>query len=1734
LANVANKGEAITLQTDAKGHFILHGVGRADIARVDITDVDLVLTTKDGQRYLLPNAGVDAMSEHPPVVDFSNGMVSSDQLLGEVGTVLDLATTLSMPSSIKPEGTAAGTTDANGQQQAQQDHTQQQQSNANSDVSALTTDSETSVEAMIQQLQNDSDKLHSKDYDYSPPPHYDPPPSAISPPAGVPPPISLTPIVTLFMGNVLDPQLPVVVNGVSVISGAGGASGSDPTAQIGPRDALQFSSDTINGTAGNDLIYADGLPVGNANPSVDSSHYAKSFILNVAGYFTSLNDITFSGVPTGATISGATETSPGTWVLPSSYVTTNEAFTLTYSTTGATGAFIMTVDVSGMTTRNVPFNSQQTFEFEYLPVTDVSQITNPTLVYDDKGYSKEIYVLPTLGQPNIINSGQGNDTVYGGLSNDQITVGDGTDIVVAQNGNNIIIAGAGNDTITAGAGNNNITTGNGNSSINVGNGANVITTGTGSDTIIAGSGNNTIVGTGLSGSVTSVTVTGGNNSITEGNGSNTIQTGNGSNTISVGTGVAAITTGSGNDSVTTAGGGGSINVGGGNNSITINSTTASTDHYTLTATGSGINTISGGDDDYAVSLGAGTNTVTLGNGTALGNGTTTFDTTVSTGLGTSVIRIGTGNNKVTLAGGGGSIVMGQGNQTIIINSTTGSTDAYALTTTGTGTTSITAGDDNYTIIAASGANNITIGNATTGSSITATGAGVDTIVAGNGPMGISAGSGNGSSIMTANGIVALSIGSGNNDSITAAGGGGTITEGNGSSDTIHAGLVGGGNYTITTGNGASDTVSAGAGTNIINVGTGGSDTVTVGNGNNTFNVGLGTNNTITGGTGSNTINFNGLTTVPLTIAFGTTGSSTATGTGVSDSFTGITTLYGTNQGDTITLNTGTLTVYAGSGNDTITLGSGTDTVYAGNGNNTIIGTSLTTVTSDVLTGGTGNNIFSSPDAGTTYNGTNGAALTAVANNQAYSYTNTTASDPFAHVTATSNYLVHSYAGGVSTVTLQLQTQINELNYASTSTTGLTINLATGVGVGGNAANSSYGFTPTVGYSSIDEVIGNNGTGIYTPSYSNTVLIGGAGANIFNDENTIASETVMIVANNTATSGGTDVLYPGLASEIFVGSTHNVNELLFGAGVSTANASNSAGVVINFDSTSHTFTSSLFSVPLTVAAYSGSNWGADATAATGSNSLSWTAGDFYAPVSGTATNIGVLSGSNYYTNLIFGGSNYLTYYAGSGGNGNYFYAGSGGSFYEMNAGYGVADVLTTGGTNIFYTSNGAYNSTPYNMYVVLSKAVDSGVQSSKDATVNLTYGGTTYTGFAYGWANVTTPVGNPLTYISGYENIVGYSGNDYFVGDNLGNQINAEAGSNTIILGDGTNIVTAIQGSNNISSSSSSGQTIGTNTLNFETVNNAYSGVVATYSGTTNNTSVEAFLSYSGSSTQSSFFSSAADEASFFGSGALATSYEVRTGTSSTAYSIVQAGIISFINGSDYSSGTLNSALAVGAASTSTNSSFVYDNVYSGAASIRGHAGADVFIDNVGTAAETFNGSADTSNIYYATSSQIPSLTITGSSTALNILRVEGWGASVTSGNAFGTSDPFSTTKITGITSVDVRSGIDNVTITSNTLTLGAHSTANASTPTFNLSATDIQNLVGTASTPTLILQLDSGDHFVPTGTASTTVSGSTTSYYNSSSVLIATDVHNASNYYSDVVTFNSANNAHLQIHYGTG
>ena len=108
--------------------------------------------------------------------------------------------------------------------------------------------------------------------------------------------------------------------------------------------------------------------------------------------------------------------------------------------------------------------------------------------------------VAAIGQ--VINGGNGNDTLTGTTGDDTINGGNGNDMINALdgmtpdggNGNDTINGGNGNDTLSGGEGDDIIIGGNGNDTLDGGSGNNTLSGGNGNDILIVGTGNNTLTG----------------------------------------------------------------------------------------------------------------------------------------------------------------------------------------------------------------------------------------------------------------------------------------------------------------------------------------------------------------------------------------------------------------------------------------------------------------------------------------------------------------------------------------------------------------------------------------------------------------------------------------------------------------------------------------------------------------------------------------------------------------------------------------------------------------------------------------------------------------------------------------------------------------------------------------------------------------------------------------------------------------------------------------------------------------------------------------------------------------------------------------------------------------------------------------------------------------------------------------------------------------------------------------
>ena len=1128
------KGPTV-IQPDAQGAYHLPASAGASVSKVDAADIDIVLTTKNGEHYILPGAALEAMTKPDAAVTFSDTSITVDALLGEVGSISGLGVNIPVPSSFSAE-------DAKGSDAQQQQQQSKADSASQDNVAALPVDAAASVEKLIAKVDSQDSLMHRHDFDFVPLPRPAPPYGAPPMSPGEPPPASQTPIILFTPGNVTasttyqpgDAGNPKP--GYLSVLAPGGMPTSDVSEDLAPNSPLLFSTVTYeNLSSQNIAYYAEGQAnqiagsVGvdtasvYANAGINQTVGAKEFILSIVGASIRIDNMSITGVPEGDTIVGGTQgvqAADGsyTWTLPINDIAKAIPFTLLYPVNQTSDPNnpaswpTITVYVNGLSTHGFDYHSKASFSFEYLAQSDPSQTFDLPL---------NTYALPTLDTPYDITLGDGNNLIYGGRNNDTIVSGNGNSQIYESNGNDLIAVGTGNNTIVAG---------NGNDSITFGGGSNTISVGTGNDTI---TGND-----------------GGNNAITVSSLATESLTGS-----------VNIATGQGNDTITVYGGHGTItaNAGTGNTQIAINTETGSTSAFTLTTTGTGTTNITAGDGEYTVNTGAGASTISLG----AGNDSITTgagDAQVSVGYGQDTIVTGSGNSNITVSGGGGTITTGasgSNNSNITVSNVSG-LDTYTFNLNGTGGAVINGGDDTYIVNGGTGTGNDTIN----------LGVGNDSIVTGSGSAQVSVGHGHDT----------ITTGSGNSN-VTVSGGGGTITTNssgmnvsditvqnasvsdvyllnlNGSGGAIVTGSDG--NYTVNGGTGTgNDTINLGVGNDSIVTGSGnaqvsvghGHDTITTGSGNSYVTVSGGGGTITTNSTGTNlsniqvqntsasdvyNINLNGAGSAVVNAVDGNYTVNGATGTG----------------NDTVTLGAGNSSISTGSGNAQVSVGHGHDTITTGSGNSNITvnggGGTITTYSSGLNASNiTVQNTSGSDVYNINLDGTGNAVVNAVAGNYTVNGS-----------AGTGNDTVTLGAGNSSISTGSGSAQVSVGHGNDTITTGsgnsnITVN-------GGGGTITTYSSGSNASNITVQNTSGSDVYNINLDGTGNAVVNAVAGNYTVNGSTGTGNDTVTLGAGNSSISTGTG------NAQVSVG--YGRDTITTGSGNSNITVSGGGGTITTYSS-----------------------------------------------------------------------------------------------------------------------------------------------------------------------------------------------------------------------------------------------------------------------------------------------------------------------------------------------------------------------------------------------------------------------------------------------------------------------------------------------------------------------------------------------------------------------------------------
>lgn len=745
--------------------------------------------------------------------------------------------------------------------------------------------------------------------------------------------------------------------------------------------------------------------------------------------------------------------------------------------------------------------------------------------------------------------GSGNDTVNGSTPAELIDGGAGNDSLGSGAGADTVIGGAGNDTIVGGAGADLLDGGDGNDLF-------VLFTGDGGDTITGGNGVDTANMFLVSSAVTATFTTPGSGTITGTPGTYSFS------------GIEAFVSGLGNDSIVGSAGAESLVASNGNDTVQGNDGNDTLDGGSGTDQlfgGSGADRLIGGDGADILTGDAGDDTFVLAGGDSAtggaGDDVFTFDRTLPAGTTVTLVGGETGEDLTDPTNNPGGRVgdvldlRGMVNVTVIPGLAEAGTAVFTNTgglsitvqyseieviLTGDFTVDGTAGNDSMPSSFIDAQGDKIDGNDGVDDLINAA-AGDDTVNAGLGSDTVDGGTGNDSllgaagndSVLGGTGNDTLSGGTGN-DILTGGDGddrfilatgdgsdtltGGEAAEGLGDlldataqtanvtlaltaaeagtlisgSDTVSFSQIerialGSGNDSVT-GSTGNDSVDAGAGNDTLS-GAAGNDTLSGGSGNDLLLGGAGADSLI-GGAGTDTVSY-------ATSAFGVA-IDLATGTGAGgdaegDRFSGIEGVIGSDLSDDIAGSGAAETLIGGLGDDALLAASGNDSVEGGAGDDYAEGGAG----DDTVSGGDGNDLLYG-------DGINDSGRDLVIGDAGNDTLIGNALSDTLQGGVGNDLLYGGYLGQAGGDLLDGGAGIDTVSYEF-SNVGVTVNLATGAGTGGDADGDTITGAEVVIGSDFDDLLA-GGSGAET-------LIGGTG-------------------NDTLTGGAGDALSGGTGDDVF--------------------------------------------------------------------------------------------------------------------------------------------------------------------------------------------------------------------------------------------------------------------------------------------------------------------------------------------------------------------------------------------------------------------------------------------------------------------------------------------------------------------------------------------------------------------------------------------------------------------------
>ncbi len=1136
---------AIIVKAGGDGGFRLP-VAQAEVARVDVVDVDLVVQAKDGTRYILPGAGIEAMSDAPPEVRFADGEASAAALLQQVGRVDTPDASIPVMASLteRDHKDSQGPKNLHGEgADAPDRETVEAQAEAQGGeadrVSPLQVSSDATVEKMVATVGKQLDKLHDKAADPVPPEPFEPQ-AAPAPGVGAAPnPVSLTPLVVISLGNVVTSGTPVA----GVIDGGGGPAGTGALDGVGVRDELQFATETLSGTGGDDVIHADGSAVGG------TGRFAKEMAIQISGYFTKLSDtFTLSGLPASVDVAVngtiVAKNADGSVTLPISLISDSGAtFKLIYDAhaygTGVDGvyeSFVMTIDITGVT-RGESFHSQSSITVQVRDAATAADISRA----DADGSA--IYVLPAQGTPNYVDAGAGDDTVYGGYGNDTLIGGTGDDTLYGSYGNDTLVGGAGNDKLYGGDGDD------------------VLQGGAGTNVLDGGLGTDTVSYADLAAGVNADLTTG----IATGGATDTLVSienliGSQHDDVLVGTsGDNTIWGLDGNDTIDGKGGRDVILAGAGDDTVIVS---------TLAA---GVLTLDGGDGVDTIDLSVNTAGVTLNLASGVTSGGNVDAAWV---LNFENAKLGAGNDTVTGTdganvidgGAGANVIYGQGGDDVIrVTGSTGANQLYG----GTGADTIWGGDGNDNLYGDGTSSNAALDGADT----LYGGAGNDTLWGSYGADYMDGGSGEDTVTYQNDGRTHRVVLDANGDGVAEGGSSATAWTGGTAANNFAEGdilrsiehLIGGGGvdyfdvsqYAVfhsLTGNGGDDVLIGGHAGNRFDGGAGndtiaggnGADTLVVSSGSDYVNLGAGVDTVVTSTGNSMVVVLDYAKAVAAGLVSQFPSVVTEAGLGGYEGF-----IYGYDGGSSTAYTrisgAENVTLTGGGGNDlivgndlanTISAGGGRDTIYGLGGDDLLLGGAG----DNTLDGGDGNDTasFSDLNLAVTANLATGTATWSGGSSKLVSIENLIGSS--ANDVLRGDAGNNTIDGGAGNDTIFASAGNDALDGGAGTDTVSFADLDGGVTAGLQAGTSSYtvsGTLYTTSLANFENLVGSSGNDTLTGTSGANSIDGGAG------DDTIVG------------GGGADTLIGGAGADTFILSVTGLNEARLVAGASSATDSDGA-------------------------------------------------------------------------------------------------------------------------------------------------------------------------------------------------------------------------------------------------------------------------------------------------------------------------------------------------------------------------------------------------------------------------------------------------------------------------------------------------------------------------------------------------------------------------------------------------